>query len=111
MVFVEGAFVLGHADVVPPSFRDGHHDDFGKVAAGHHQHFQSVVEFARVAATFFDDRNDVLHVFAKGFAGHQTLASGDPVAVAAQCVNFAVVSHPTQRLGSRPRRQCVGRES
>jgi hypothetical protein len=71
-------------------------------AAGEIEEFDGVVERRRVRAAGFDNGEDLLQIVAPDAGGHDGLAGGHPVGVAADGVDFAVVAEVAERVGEGP---------
>ena len=111
VIFVEGAFVLGHRVVVLPRFGDHHHDRFGQTPSGHQQQFERVIKIARVGTMRLDNWKEFLKVIAKQRTLHHSLPRDHPVGVAAHRVDLTVMSHVTLRMGTVPTGEGVRREA
>ena len=111
MVFVERAFVLWHSGVVLPRFGNHEHDCLGQAAAGVEQHFHRVVEVAGVGTVWFGNREQFAEVIAPHVTLHHPLPRAEPVVVAAEGVDFAVVAHEPTRLCAVPAGERVGGEA
>ena len=100
-----------HGGVGIPSFGDEHRHDVRDGAAGEVEQFDGVVERGRVGTAGFDDGEDLLQIVAPDAGGHDGLAGGHPVGVAADGVDFAVVADVAERVGERPGGEGVRREA
>ena len=112
---VEVALGLGHVVVVLPGLGDHGHDGLGEASAGAHEQLEDGVERPRVREVFLDDgeqgREIGLRAGGESVAVHDALTGEEPVAVAAQGVELAVVAHVAAGLGAVPARERVGAEA
>ncbi len=111
MVFVERTAVLVHQRVACPRFRNHQHHRVGQRIPAHDQELEAVVERSRVGLPVVDERPDLVQILAQHRARDSLLAGADPVDVAAQRVDFAVVADESERVREVPRRKRVGREA
>ncbi|MNI10564.1 hypothetical protein D3C73_636810 [compost metagenome] len=111
VIFVERAARLVHLRVLFPGFRDHHHHGVGQRVARIHQQFQAVVERSGVRLAFIDDGVQLLQVVAQHGRLHHAFAGAQPVEVALDRVDFAVVGDHAVRVGQFPGREGVGREA
>ncbi len=111
VVFVESAAAFVHLRMLFPGFRDHHHHGVGQRVARIHQQFQAVVERCGVRLAFVDDGIQLLQVLAQHGRLHHAFAGAQPVEVALDRVDFAVVRNHAVRVGQRPGREGVGREA
>ena len=101
MIFIEGLLLGAHGLVAGIRLRDHHHDGMRQGAAAEHQHFQGVVEHARIAAALVDDGQNLLDIRVEQVGFEQAFAGMHPVDVAAQRIDLAVVAQVA--VGMRPR--------
>jgi len=111
VVLVEGATLFIHERVAGPGFGDQHHHGVGEAVAAHHQEFERVVEAGGVGLPIVDQRPDLLQILAEQGRGNAVLAGANPVDVAAQGVDLAVVRDHAERVGQIPGRESVGRKT
>ena len=111
VVLVEGAPVVVHQRVLLPRLRDHHHHGMGQRVAGHHQKLQRVVEGGRVGLARVDDRVELFEVGAQHGRLHGAFARAQPVVVALDRVDLAVVRDQPVRVRQRPLGKGVGREA
>ncbi|CPO01337.1 Uncharacterised protein [Bordetella pertussis] len=111
VVLVEGAPAFVHLRVLFPGFRDHHHHGVRQGIAGVHQQFEAVVERGGIGLAFVDDGVQLLQVVAQHRGLHHALAGPQPVEVALDRVDFAVVGDHAVRVGQRPGGERVGREA
>ncbi len=107
VVFVEGLQVFADGVLVIKTLR--HEDGHGlrQRHAAHDEELKDVVERGRVRHALLDDGRDVADV-AQRLARQHALAGLHPASVAADGVDFAVVSQQAEGLGQRPCGECVG---
>ncbi len=74
------------------------------------QQFEALVERAGIGVARGGDRQQRLE-FAEQFAAQAAFTGGQPVAVALDGVDLAVVGQQAERLGQRPARERVGGEA
>ena len=110
VVLVEGAHVRVEVGVLLPCRRQHHADGVRQGAAGEVQQFEALVESARIGVARGGDRQQRLE-FAEQFAAQAAFTGGEPVAVALDGVDLAVVGQQTERLSQRPAREGVGGEA
>ncbi len=111
VVFVEGAAVLVHRRVLLPGLRNHQHHRVGQRVAAHHQEFQGVVEGGGVRLAVVDQRPDLGQIGAQHRRTNALLARPDPIDVAAQGVDLAVVGDEAEGMRQVPGREGVGRET
>ena len=111
VILVEGAPVLVHQRIAGPGFGDHQHHRVGERVAAHHQQLEAVVERRGVGLAVVDQRPDLVQVGAQHRARDALLARANPVDVAAQGVDLAVVADEAERMREIPRRKRVGREA
>ena len=111
VVFVERAAVLVHQRIAGPGLGDHQHHRVRERIASHHQQLERVVERRGIGLAVVDQRPDLVEVLAQHRARDAVLARTDPVDVAAQRVDLAVVADEPERVGQVPRRERVGREA
>ena len=110
VVLVEGAHVRIEIRVLLPSRRQHHADGVRQGAAGEVQQFEALVEGAGIGVARGGDRQQRLE-FTEQFAAQAAFTGGEPVAVALDGVDLAIVGQQTERLGQRPAREGVGGEA
>jgi len=91
-----------------PRLRNQHQHGVRQRTAGVIEQFDRVVQDRRVAGTLRENRKQPLQAGAEQFGPEQSLPRSHPVQVAAQRIDLAVVADKAERLGQRPRRECVG---
>ncbi len=111
VVLVEGAALGVHQRVAGPRLGDHQHHRVGDRVAAHHEQLQRVVERGRVGLALVDEGPDLVEVLAQQVRMDRGLARLDPVEVAAQRVDLAVVGDEAERVREVPRRERVGREA
>ncbi len=111
VVFVERAPVLVHQRVPGPGLRDHHHHRVGERIAAHDEELERVVERRRVGLSVVDQRPQLRQVVAEHRGRDRPLARPDPVEVAAQRVDLAVVADEAERVREVPGRERVRREA
>ena len=110
VVLVEGAHVGVERVVVLPGGRQHHQDGVRQAAAGQVQQFQAFVEGAGIRVSGRGDRQQRLEL-AEQFGAQTPLARLQPVAVALDGVDLAVVGEQAEGLGQRPAGERVGGEA
>ena len=90
--------------------RDEHCQRMRQRPAGEHQELDDGVELGRIRPALVDDRVQLLQVGAEQPRAQLRLAGGEPVDVAADRVDLAVVRQEVERLGQVPRAERVGRK-
>ncbi len=111
VVFVERAAVLVHQRIAGPRFGNHQHHRVGERIAAHDQQLEAIVERRRVRLAVVDQRPDLVEVATQHRARDSLLARADPVDVAAQRVDLAVVADEAEWMCQVPRRKRVGRET
>jgi len=111
VVFIEGAPRLVHVGVLLPGLRDHDHHGVGQGIARHDQQFQAVVEGGGVGLAFVDDGVELGQVFAQHGRAHRALAGAQPVEVALDGVDLAIVGDHAVGVRERPGRECIGGEA
>ena len=111
MVFIKIFLRLCHVTVRLPGFRDHHHGGFRQRTAGQQQEFKYRVKTAGVGAVRVNDRQDILKFVSEDLGRHHALPRDHGVYIAAQSIDFAVVTHEPVRLSAIPRRKGVGAEA
>ena len=111
MVFVEGATIVVHQRVLFPRFRNHHHHRLGQRIARHRQQFEAVVERSRIGLARIDQRPQLGQVIAQHRRRDAARTCVDPVDVALDGVDFAVVRNHAVRVRQFPCRERVGRET
>ena len=79
--------------------------------AAHHEQLERVVERRGVGLAVVDQRPQLRQVLAEHRRRDRALPRADPVEVAAQRVDLAVVADEAERVRQVPRRERVGREA
>ena len=110
VVLVEGAHVRVELVVLLPCGRQHHRDRVRQGAAGQVQQLEALVEGARVGVAGRGDRQQRREL-SEQFGAQAALAGGQPVAVALDRVDLAVVGDQAERLGQRPAREGVRGEA
>ena len=110
VVFVESLEVFGDGVLVVETFGHEHRHGVGQTHAAHDHELQHVVQRSGVAHARLHDGAERSNV-SERFGGEHRLASLHPGAVAADGVDFAVVSQETERLSQSPGRERVGGEA
>ncbi len=108
MVVVKVTDFLRHVFFVFPSGGDEHEHGVNDAAPGHGEDFCGVVEAGGVTAAILDDGAQVFDVFAPEVGLEFIFAGGDPVAVALDGVDFAVVGEHAEGVGKGPGGEGVG---
>jgi hypothetical protein len=108
---VEGAPLRIHQRVLLPRLRDHHHHRVRHRVAGHHQQLEAVVESGGVGLPRIDDRVELPQVVGEHRRLHHALAGAQPVVVALDRVDLAVVRHQPVGVGQRPLGEGVGGEA
>ena len=111
MVLVERAAVLVHQRIAGPRLGNHHHHGVRQRVATHHEELERVVERRRVGLAVVDQRPELRQVVAQHLRRDRAFARADPVEVAAQRVDLAVVADEAERMREVPRRERVGREA
>ena len=111
VVFVEGAAVLVHQRIAGPGLGNHQHHRVRERVAAHHEELERVVERRGIRLPVVDQRPDLVEVLAQHRARDALLPRADPVDVAAQRVDLAVVADEPERVREIPRRKRVGREA
>ena len=109
--FVERLLVLIHHGVAFPRLGNHHHHGVDQVVAAVVHEFQGVVEARGVGAVLVDDREDVFDFRAEKVRLAERLAGLHEIGVAHDRVDLAVVGDEAVRMGARPAREGVGRET
>ncbi len=111
MVFVEGAPLRVHQRVACPRLRDHQHHRVMDRVAAHQQEFQRVVERGRIRLAVVDQGPDLVEVLAQKLGVDGRLPRPDPVEVALQRIDLAVVRDEAERVRKVPCRERVGGEA
>ena len=111
VVFVERATVLVHQRIPGPRLGNHHHHRVRERIAAHDEQFERVVERGRIRLAFVDQRKELLQVVAEHLRRGRAFAGANPVEVAAQRVDLAVVTDEAERMREIPRRERVRREA
>ncbi len=110
VVFVERPDVGVELVVLFPCRRKHHGDGMRHGASCEVQQFEALVERAGIGVARRGDRQQRLE-FAEQFGAQAAFTGRQPVAVALDGVDLAVVGQQTERLGQRPARERVGGEA
>ncbi len=110
VVLVVRPLLVLHVLVTRPGFGDHHRHDVRQRPPGQEQELEAVVEHRRIAAIRMHDRQDLLDVAAEELGFEHVLLRAQPVDVAAQGVDLAVVHDVPVRMGEFPARESVGAE-
>src|ERR1044071_1503742 len=102
MIFVERLLFGTHALMLGPRLGDHHHYSVWQGPAGKHEQFESIVEHGRIAAVSSDDRQNLFYVISEKVGLEHGLACMHPVDIAAQGIDFAVVSKITVGMCAIP---------
>jgi len=108
---VERAPLRIHQRVLLPRLRDHHHHRVRDRIAGHHQQLEAVVERGGVGLPGVDDRVQLLQVVAQHRRAHHAFTRAQPVVVALDGVDLAVVRDHPVRVRQRPLGEGVGGEA
>ena len=108
VIFIEGPPRRVHGRMLLPGLGNHHHHRVGHRIARHGEQLQHVVEAGRVRLAGEDQRIELLQVGTQHRRGHRALAGTDPVVVAVDGVDLAVVRHHPERVRQLPRREGVG---
>ncbi len=111
VVLVERAALGVHQRIARPGLGDHQHHRVRDRIAAHHQQLQRVVEGGGVGLAVVDERPDLVEVGAEELRVDARLARADPVEVAAQRVDLAVVRDEAERVREVPRRESIGGEA
>ena len=102
VVLVERAAAWIHVCMLFPRFRNHHHHGVGEGIARVHQQFQAVVEGGRVRLTFVDDWIELFEIITQHGGLHHAFAGAQPVEVAFDSVDLAIVGDHAVGVGKRP---------
>ena len=108
VILVERAPILVHQRIAGPRLGNHHHHRVRQRIAAHDEQFERVVERRRIRLAVVDQRPQLRQVVAQHLRGDRAFAGADPVEVAAQRVDFAVVRDEAERMRQVPRRERVG---
>ncbi len=105
--------LVGFGNIIVLADRFGDQQGLGhrRRTAGANQQFKDVVECGGIGAARLDHRLHIMGLAAEGGGSHADLVRLHPVDVAAQGVDFTVVSQHAERLGQTPFGEGVGRET
>ncbi len=107
VVLVERTAAWIHVRVLLPGFGNHHHHGVGKGIARVHQEFEAVVEGGRVRLTFVNDWIELFEIVTQHGGLHHAFAGAQPVEVAFDSVDFAIVGDHAVGVGKRPRGKCI----
>ena len=110
VVLVKRAAILVHQRIARPGFGDHQHHRVRERIAAHHEQLERVVERCGVGLAVVDQRPDLVEVVAQQRTRNALLSRADPVDVAAQRVDLAVVANEAKRMRQVPGRERVGRK-
>ncbi len=111
VVLVEGAALVVHEGVVGPGLGDHQHHRVGQRVAAEVEQLQRVVEGGGVGLAVVDERPDLVEPLPEELGGDVLLARAQPVDVAAQGVDLAVVGDEAEGVRQVPRGEGVGGEA
>jgi hypothetical protein len=111
MVFVECAPVFVHQRIAGPGFGNHQHHRVRQRVAAHREQFERVVERRGIRLAFVDQRPELRQVVAEHLRSDRAFTRTNPVEVAAQCVDLAVVADEAERMREVPRRKRVRRKA
>jgi len=111
VVFVECAPILVHQRIAGPCFGDHQHHRVGERIAAHDEQFERIVERRRIRLSFVDQRPELRQIVAQHRRRDRAFARANPVEIAAQRIDFAVVADKAERMREVPRRERVRREA
>ena len=111
VVLVEGAALGVHEGVAGPGLGDHEHHRVRDRVAAHHEELERVVEGRGVGLALVDEGPDLVEVGAEELGVDRRLARADPVEVALQGVDLAVVRDEAEGVREVPRGEGVGREA
>ena len=109
MITVEIPLFFAHEGGPLPRFGNHHHHGVGQGMACHVQIFQTVVEHGRVTARGIDDREYLFHI-GEEFRFRLAFAGVEPVDIALDRIDFAVVDDIAVRMGPGPAGEGIGAE-
>ena len=99
-----------HQRMVLPGLGNHHHDGLSNRVARHHQQLETVIERSGIALACVNDRVELAQIVTQNGRLHHALARAQPVVVALDRIDFAVVGNQPVGVGERPLRECVGRK-
>ena len=108
VVFVKRPQPRIHGLVLFPGFRDQHQGGLGKRVARHGQKLERIVKGCRVALTLENERPELFEIVAEDRRRNVLFARENPVEVAAQRIDFTVVSDVAEGMSELPLRESVG---
>ena len=111
VVFVERAPVLVHQRIAGPRLGNHHHHRVRQRIAAHHQQLERIVERCGIRLAVVDQRPQLRQVLAQHLRRDRAFAGADPVEIAAQRVDLAVVRDEAERVREVPGRERVGRKA
>ncbi len=111
VVLVEGPELRRHRLVAAPGLRHQHHHRVRQRTAGQVEQLQDVVQDRGVGALRVDRREHLLEVVSEQRRAEHRLTGVEPVDVAAERVDLAVVGDVPVGVGPGPRRERVGGEA
>ena len=91
-----------HVGHVLPGLRDEHHHRVQEPSARHRQRFGGVIELRGVASRFLDDRNELAYLLPPHLAPQLGFSGTEPVDVALEGVDLAIVSQEAKWLSQEP---------
>ncbi|AJX01694.1 hypothetical protein BM45_3124 [Burkholderia mallei] len=111
VVFVERAAVVVHQRVLLPRLGNHHHHRVHERVARHHEQLEAVVERCRIRLAGVDERPELRQIVAEHVRRDCAGARVQPVDVALDRVDFAVVRDHPVRVRELPRGERVRREA
>ena len=103
LVFVIGTTTSGKRFVVVPRLGQQHGNGASHIATIHHQELEHIIEDGGVGALFVDDRQNRFQILAQNRRVQVWFAGTNPVHIAFQRVDFAVMNDVTIRMSALPR--------
>ena len=107
VVLVERPLVGRNVIALPERLGNHHHQCMRRRAAGADQQLHGVVETGRVASARLKHREQLRHILDERGTVHALFPPLQPISVAAQGIDFAVVGDHAERLGQPPARKRV----
>ena len=111
IVFIERAQLRVHGGILFPGLGNQHHRRLRERVAAHDEKFKGIVEGCRIGLPLENERPDLVEVASKHGGRNMLFARLDPVEVAAQRIDFAVVGDHAEGVRELPLREGIGREA
>ena len=108
MILVKRAPVLVHERIAGPGFGNHHHHRVRQRIATHDEQLERVVERRRIRLAVVDEGPQLRQILTENLRCDRAFPRANPVEVAAQRIDLAVMRNKAKRVREIPRRKRIG---